>query len=66
MLTSKIATEIGSLLIEDRLEIVGLLVGPGELGSYSHLSFGADEHIMRPNVSDFEVGGVESLSRHDD
>lgn len=56
MLTSKIATKIGCLLIEDCFEIVSLFVWPGKLGGYSYLSFGADEDIMRSDISDLEVG----------
>lgn len=56
MLTSKIATEIGSFLIEDCFEIVSLLIWPSELSGYSDLPFRADEDIMGSNISDFEVG----------
>ena len=66
MLTSKIATEIGSFLIEDCFEIVSLFIWPCELSSDSDLPFGANEDIMGPYISDFEVGGVECLCCHDD
>lgn len=66
MLTSKIATKIGSFLIEDCFKIVSLLIWPGKLGSYSNLSFWANEDIMRSYISDFEVGGVKCFCCHDD
>jgi hypothetical protein len=66
VLTSKIATEISCFLIEDCFEIVSLFVRPGELGGYSYLSFRANEDIMRPYVSNFEVGRVEGFSCHYD
>lgn len=57
--------EVGELLFEGSFLVVGFFVGPGkDVGDFD-LSLFVDEDVVRPDISDFSVDGVEVLGTAD-
>lgn len=58
--------QVRSLLLKHSLHVIGLLVGPTELGGHPHLPLRTDEHVLRPNVADLVACRVKCLPCRDD